>query len=156
MSLIDWFKHRRLSNSLRKIWKSISALFCLCFLGRCIPSSPSLCSPSPSSLEGGGGLMLMFKDGIIITHIERGQCSVYYTSLQSFRCWLFNFGDFYWILIGWFIKFQPPILIYRRFNFVYHYLGVTSIYQPLSYPFNNPRTVGKVIRSNLNPTPRHN
>ena len=32
--------------------------------------------------------------------------------------WLNNFGDFYWILIGWFIKmsikmFQPLILIYR-------------------------------------------
>ena len=38
-------------------------------------------------------------------------------------CWLHNFGDFYWILIGWSIKlnvqtFQPLIVIYRRGYFV--------------------------------------
>ena len=31
--------------------------------------------------------------------------------------------------------FKPPIAIYIRDNFVYHHLGCTSIYQPLSYPF---------------------
>ena len=38
----------------------------------------------------------------------RGQWAVYYTSPQSFMStfsrWLTNFGDFHWILIGWFIK----------------------------------------------------
>ena len=54
--------------------------------------------------------------------------------------WLNNFRDFYWILIGWFIKlnvqtFQPLIVIYRRGSFVYHHWECTSIYQSLSYPF---------------------
>ena len=30
--------------------------------------------------------------------------------------------------------FQLLIVIYRRSNFVYHYRGCKSIYQPLSYP----------------------
>ena len=38
--------------------------------------------------------------------------------------WLKNFGNFYWILIGWFIMLSVPtfqllILIYRRGNFLY-------------------------------------
>ena len=46
-----------------------------------------------------------------------------------------NFGDFYWILIGWFIEmcvqtFTPLIVIYIRISFVH-----PIIYQPLSYPF---------------------
>ena len=38
---------------------------------------------------------------------ERGGIwAVYYISPQSFIIrWLNNFGGFYWILIGWFIKF---------------------------------------------------
>ena len=50
-----------------------------------------------------------------------------------------NFGVFL-NLIGLFIKlsvqsFQPPILIYRRGNFVYHHWGLKSIYRLLSYHF---------------------
>ena len=67
-------------------------------------------------------------------------CPSLSTSPQIFlMCWLNNFEDFYWVLIGWFIKFsvqtfQPIILIYRRGNFKYH-KGCTLIYRPLSYPF---------------------
>ena len=53
---------------------------------------------------------------------KRGQS--FYTSSQSFKImffvlWLKNFGDFNFILSGWFIKmsvqkFQPLIVIYRR------------------------------------------
>ena len=32
-------------------------------------------------------------------------------------------------------KFQPLIVIYRSGNFVYHHLGCTPIYRPLSYTF---------------------
>ena len=74
----------------------------------------------------------------------RGQWAVYYTSPQSFiKCflihWFNNFGYYYWILIGWFIKlsvqmFKPLIVICSRGNFVYHW-GCTQIYRPLSYPF---------------------
>ena len=51
-----------------------------------------------------------------------------------------NFWDFNWILIDWFIKlsvqtFQLLILIYRRFNFVFHHWRCTLICRPLSYPF---------------------
>ena len=43
----------------------------------------------------------------------------------------------YLILIDWFMKlivqmFQQLIVIYRSDNFVHHYWGCTSIYQPLS------------------------
>ncbi len=68
----------------------------------------------------------------------------FFTSPQSsiitfLNHWLQNFGDFYWILISWFIKmsvqtFQALILIYRRGNFV-NYQWFTSDYRPLSYPF---------------------
>ena len=49
-----------------------------------------------------------------------------------------NFLDFYWISIGWFIKFsvhtlQPLIVIYRGSKFVNWHWGCTSIYRPLSY-----------------------
>ena len=33
-----------------------------------------------------------------------------------------------------FLTFQPLIVIFRRVNFVYHYLGYTYILRPLSYP----------------------
>ena len=51
-----------------------------------------------------------------------------------------NLGDFYCILVGWFIflsvqTFQPLIVINRRGNFEYHDWGCTSNYWPLSYPF---------------------
>ena len=36
-------------------------------------------------------------------------------------------------------NFYPLIVIYRRVNFVYHYLGCTSISRPLSYPFRSMR-----------------
>ena len=72
----------------------------------------------------------------------RRHWAVYYTGTQSFIiiCWFNHFGDFYWILIGWFTKFsfqscQPLILIYRTGNFLYHHYGCTSVYRPLSYPF---------------------
>ena len=50
--------------------------------------------------------------------------------------WLNNLG----ILMGWFINlrvqtFQPPIVIYRRDNFVFYHWGCKSIYRPMSYPF---------------------
>ena len=59
-----------------------------------------------------------------------GQWSVYYTSPQSFTKirWLYTFGDFYLILIGWFVKLsvktiQPLVLIYRRgILHVHHYI----------------------------------
>ena len=40
---------------------------------------------------------------------RKGILDFFYTSPQSFKimfliCWLSNFGDFYWILIVWFIK----------------------------------------------------
>ena len=85
----------------------------------------------------------------ILIYKIREHWAVYYTSpkvLLSFLIrWRNNFGNFYWILIGWFIKlsfqtFQPLILIYRRVNFVYPYWGWTSIYRLLSYPF---RSLGK-------------
>ena len=43
-------------------------------------------------------------------------------------------------MIGWFIKlsvqtFQPLIVIYKRVNPVYYYVGCTQIYRSLSYPF---------------------
>ena len=55
-------------------------------------------------------------------------------------CWLSNFGDFYWIVNGWFIKLwvktlQPLIVMYRKGNFVYHHWGCISIYWLLSYTF---------------------
>ena len=66
------------------------------------------------------------KDFILKSQEGRGHWAVYYTSPQSFIItflirWLKNFGDFYLILIGWFIKlsvqtFQPLILIYRSDN----------------------------------------
>ena len=72
----------------------------------------------------------------------RGHWAVYYTFPQSFIIkilihWLSNFGDFYWILIGWFSiqTFKLLIKIHRRGNFVYHHGGCTSIYRLLSYPF---------------------
>ena len=51
-----------------------------------------------------------------------------------------NLGDFYCILVGWFIflsvqTFQPLIVINRRGNFEYHDWRCTSNYWPLSYPF---------------------
>ena len=60
----------------------------------------------------------------------RGHWAAYYNIPQSFKIhflfvWLSNFGDYYLILIGWFIKlsvqtFQPIFVIYRRGNFVNH------------------------------------
>ena len=64
------------------------------------------------------------KNSSINTHVKakisqggRWHLAVYYNSLQSFiitftNSLLMNFGDFLWILIGWFIKlsvqtFQP-------------------------------------------------
>ena len=46
----------------------------------------------------------------------------------------------FFILNGRFVKisvqtFQFLIVIYKRGNFVNHYVGCTSIYRPLSYPF---------------------
>ena len=46
--------------------------------------------------------------------------------------WLNNYGDYYLILIGWFINLNLkhfPVLtvIYRRGDFVYHHLGCTSM-----------------------------
>ena len=71
-------------------------------------------------------------------HTPREQEAVYHTCPQSLQLrflihWLNNFRDFYWILIGWFIKlsvqsFQPLIVIYGRGNFVYHHWECTSIY----------------------------
>ncbi len=54
--------------------------------------------------------------------------------------WLNNFGDFYLILNGWFIKlvvqrFQLLIVILWRNNFVIFHCEWTSIYRSLSYPF---------------------
>ena len=55
----------------------------------------------------------------------------------SYICWLNNFKDFseFWLVDSLSWVFQPLILIYRRGNFVYHYLGCILIYRPLSYPF---------------------
>ncbi len=52
-----------------------------------------------------------------------------YTSPQSLNRWFNNHGDFYLMLIVWFIKlsvqtFQPLIVIYRRDDFVYHHRNV--------------------------------
>ena len=73
----------------------------------------------------------------------RGQWAVYYTSSQKFYNNVFKFvtlGTFidFW-LVGSFSlvakRFNPPIVYYKRGNFVYHHLIYTSIYRPLSYPF---------------------
>ena len=62
---------------------------------------------------------------------ERGQWAVYYTSSQSLLITFFySLAWQSWNLIGWFIK-----LSFSRGNFVYHHLGCTSIYRPLSPPF---------------------
>ena len=75
---------------------------------------------------------------------REGQMGCFFTLvpkvLHFLIYWLNIFGNFYWILIGWFIKlsgqmFWTLILIYRRGNFVYYHWGWTSIYRPLSYPF---------------------
>ena len=60
--------------------------------------------------------------------------------LQSFILYLINFGDFYWVLIGWFIRlgvhvFQKLIVIYRTGNFVNNHWGCTTICWKLFYPF---------------------
>ena len=68
----------------------------------------------------------------------RGHWAVNYTSPQSFIIlihWLKNFGTFYWILIGCFMKlsvqkFQQLIVIYRRGNFVYH--NMRSLYSKVN------------------------
>ena len=53
-------------------------------------------------------------------------------SLQHYLIrWLKNLATFDFFLVP---ICQPIILIYRRGNFVYHHLGCTSIYRPLSYP----------------------
>ena len=77
--------------------------------------------------------------GLIITIVPK---VLYYRFLIR---WLDNFGDYYWILIGWLIKLSVqtlPILIvnYRTGNFVYHNWGCTLIYRPLSYPFRSLKT----------------
>ena len=74
----------------------------------------------------------------------RGHWAVYYTSLQSFIItffirWLCNFGDFYWNLIGWFIKlsvqsFQPLIVIYRRGNILEIRINSSTIVLSFSIP----------------------
>ena len=51
--------------------------------------------------------------GLFITIVRKVLYSLF------FICWLINFGDFYLILIGRFIRlgvqtFQPPIVIYRK------------------------------------------
>ena len=48
--------------------------------------------------------------------------------------WLKNFEDFYWILIGWFIKMsiqtiQQLIVIYRMGNFLHYFWRCPSIYR---------------------------
>ena len=50
---------------------------------------------------------------------------------------VFNFEDFYLILIGWFIMlsvqtFQPHIVIYRKGNFVYHHQFIGNCLIPLN------------------------
>ena len=67
--------------------------------------------------------------------------------------WLNNFTDFYFDLIGWFIKlivqtFQAIIVMYRRGNFVYHHWGGTYIYLLLSYPFRT-LSIYSIMGSNL-------
>ena len=63
-------------------------------------------------------------------------CLLHYSQsfIITFCLWLYiyNLGDCYWILIGWFIKlgvqtFQALIVTYTRGNFVYyHYYGCAS------------------------------
>ena len=77
----------------------------------------------------------------------RGYWAVYYTYHQSFMiCFPTNFWDLYWFLIGLFFKFQPLIVNYRRFNFVDHHCGCTSIYCPLSYPFRTLKYMCKHLK----------
>ena len=81
----------------------------------------------------------------VIASREEGDIGLFITLVPKLSwCflirWLNDFGNFYLILIGWFINlsvqtFQQLILIYIRDNFVYHYLGCTSIYRPMSYSF---------------------
>ena len=40
--------------------------------------------------------------------------------------------NFAWLV---YLTFQPPIVIFRRANFVYHQWECTWIFRPLSYPF---------------------
>ena len=51
--------------------------------------------------------------------------------------WLNKFWDFSEFLIGWLIKLSVSTtnLNLQKGNFVYHYLGSTSIYRPLPCPF---------------------
>ena len=51
-----------------------------------------------------------------------------------------NYGEFCYMLIGWFIKmsiqtFQPLNVIYRRGNFVYQHWVCPSIYRSSFFPF---------------------
>ena len=83
----------------------------------------------------------------------RGQWAVYYTSSKNFYNNVFKFvtlGTFidFW-LVGSFSlaakRFNPPIVYYKRGNFVYHHWIYTSIYRPLSYPFRS-LIFGSVIK----------
>ena len=81
--------------------------------------------------------MLLVSTILVIGFIQagRGHCTVYFHSPQSFI--ILTTLE---ILIGWLIKlslkmFSSLTVINWRGDFVCHYLGCTTIYWPLSYPF---------------------
>ena len=81
--------------------------------------------------------MLLINTILVIGFIQagRGHCTVYFHSPQSFI--ILTTLE---ILIGWLIKlslkmFSSLTVINWRGDFVCHYLGCTTIYWPLSYPF---------------------
>ena len=56
--------------------------------------------------------------------------------LRFVICWLNIFGDFYWILFGWFINLNVQVFqIYRRDDVVYNHWKCATIYRPLSYAY---------------------
>ncbi len=77
---------------------------------------------------------------IIIRERERGDNGQFITLVPKVNVFLFvdtaTLGDFYLILICWFIKLSVQTTNFTLHgNFVYHHWGRTSIYWPFSYPF---------------------
>ena len=75
---------------------------------------------------------MLAKQKSVSYHGGRKHWAVYYTSPKRFLIrWLNSFGDFYWLLIGGFIKlsvqtFQPLIVIYKSCNL---YIIIGNVHQ---------------------------
>ena len=72
---------------------------------------------------------LSYVDIKTVKNLREGENGLFNTLVSKFYNNVFLF-----VLIGWLIKlsvrtFQPIILIYRKYNYVYHHWKCTSIYQ---------------------------